>query len=218
MVQAAFSTTLDAAGLRESLLACRKCALPPGSHPIASVYQGQSFLLLGQAPGKEEMLKGYPFAGAAGKTLFRWFAEAGLGDEAAVRRRMYFTSLARCWPGSRPGSKDDLPPSRQMVANCAAHIAAERDLVRPRMVVAVGAMAAKALLRKSRTLGELVGVVHTANWGEGELPVVVLPHPSGLSRWLNDPRNLTLHAESLRILRQAWTTPGDPAQNLPAGA
>lgn len=190
-----------------ALRACRACTLPPASYPIVAEYTGQRILLVGQAPGKEELAQNRPFAGAAGRTLFRWFAEAGLGDETAVRRLVYFSAVAHCWPGSRPGATDDLPPSRAMRAACRVHLAAEAALVAPRWVVAVGALGAAEVLGKRMPLGEAVGPVHRVAWLGAARSVLVLPHPSGLSRWLNDPENRRRHGEVMARLQTATKSP-----------
>ena len=192
----------------DEIRACRRCTLPADSYPIAVSYTGQRFFLLGQAPGKEELKQNKPFSGPAGRTLFKWFEEAGLGNEDEVRARMFFSAVAHCWPGSRPGSSDDLPPSRLMRTSCEAHVRAELRLVNPDWIVAVGTLAAQTVLGRKAPLGELVGPVHAATWcglpGAPARRVVVLPHPSGLSRWLNAPEHRLKHAQVLSMLAKAW--------------
>lgn len=190
-----------------ALKGCRACALPPASYPVVAAYTGQRVLLVGQAPGKEELAQNRPFAGAAGRTLFRWFAEAGLGDEAAVRARIYFSAVAHCWPGSREGSTDDLPPTPAMRAACRGHLAAEAALVAPRLVVAVGALGAAEVLGRRMPLSLAVGPVHRVAWLGATRSVVVLPHPSGLSRWLNDLDHRRRHAEVLAQLKTVINSP-----------
>lgn len=183
---------------------CRRCRVPPESYPIVSEYCGQRFFLLGQAPGKEELRQNRKFAGPAGRTLFRWFAQAGMGDESAIRRHLFICAVAHCWPGTREGSSDDLPPSAEMRGNCSGHVAALLELVDPDWVLAVGGYAQQAIFGAKRPLRELVGVVHQVVWGVRERNVLVLPHPSGLSRWLNDPVHRALHERGLGYLREAW--------------
>lgn len=190
-----------------ALRSCRACKLPPASYPIVAEYSGQRIMLVGQAPGKEELAQNRPFAGAAGRTLFKWFAEAGLGDEAAVRKRIYFSAVAHCWPGARPGSTDDLPPSPAMRKACRAHLAAEAALVAPRWVLAVGALGAAEVLGRRTPLGEAVGPVHRVEWMGAPRSAVVLPHPSGLSRWLNDPENRRRHGAVMARLQTIIKSP-----------
>jgi uracil-DNA glycosylase len=197
------TNTAIAEKTRAAIRGCRLCPLPAESYPIVVPYTGQRFFLLGQAPGKEELKQNRPFAGAAGKTLFKWFRDAGLGTEEEVRSNLYISAVAHCWPGSRPGSKDDLPPTRQMRLNCHAHILAELQLVNPDWIVAVGTLAAETVLGRKVALGEVVGPVLRSAWA-GERGVLVLPHPSGLSRWLNSPENRNKHAQVMATLAKAW--------------
>ncbi len=184
--------------------ACRACTLPPESYPIVTDYVGQRFFLLGQAPGKEELRQNRKFAGPAGRNLFKWFVEAGMGSEAHVRRHLFICAVAHCWPGTRTGSKDDRPPSAEMRRNCRAHVSALRDLVDPDWVVAVGGFAQKEVFGSQAPLDAVVGRVHEVQWGGRSRRVVVLPHPSGLSRWLNDPAHRSLHEAGLAALSAAW--------------
>lgn len=190
--------------LVDQIRACRRCPVPAASHPIVPDHARQKFLLIGQAPGKEELIKNRPFAGAAGRNLFRWFADAGLGSEATVRATMHFASLARCWPGTKTGSKDDLPPSSAMRHACRGFLEAEAVLLDPDWLVAVGAMAAREVLGVSGSLEEWVGPVHAPLWYGRERKMIVLPHPSGLSRWLNDPAHKASHNRALSMLAAAW--------------
>ncbi len=194
----------EAGRLVRAIRRCRACDLPSESKPVAVEFTGQRFFLLGQAPGKEEIRRGLPFCGPAGRNLFRWFAEAGMGDEVTVRSRLFFCAVAHCWPGTRPGSSDDRPPSPAMRRACSAHVLAELALVDPDWVVAVGAMAATAVFGRAVGLADTVGPAHRVAWGGRERSVIVLPHPSGLSRWLHAEAHRRAHAEAMQALARAW--------------
>src|SRR5690348_5258933 len=97
---------------REELLGCRACKLPDGISPIVSLARSPKIMLVGQAPGKVEAEGGKPFAGRAGRTLFRWLAQAGL-DEETARQRIYIAAVTRCFPGPSPSGRGDRVPSNQ---------------------------------------------------------------------------------------------------------
>src|SRR5438093_643385 len=81
---------------------CRRCPLmhPP---PVSGGAVVSRVLLVGQAPGVREPVAGKPFAWTAGRTLFRWFEEAAGLTEEAVRKKIYFAAVCRCFPGKAPG-------------------------------------------------------------------------------------------------------------------
>src|SRR5256885_13767383 len=80
---------------------CRLCGHPPDVVPILSRATSPRVMIVGQAPGKVEAVGGRPFAGRAGRTLFKWLAQAGV-DEDTARRRIYIAAITRCYPGPSP--------------------------------------------------------------------------------------------------------------------
>src|SRR5438552_5926263 len=83
---------------RADLAECRRCELHEDIKPIQSLAISPRVMIVGQAPGKVEAEGGMPFAGRAGRTLFRWLAAAGI-DEASARRHIYISAVTRCYPG-----------------------------------------------------------------------------------------------------------------------
>src|SRR5688500_14012513 len=81
----------------DELSACRRCG-HEGVIPIVSKPSAPSAMLVGQAPGQMETVDQRPFAGRAGRTLFKWLAQAGL-DEARARDVLYIAAITRCYPG-----------------------------------------------------------------------------------------------------------------------
>jgi uracil-DNA glycosylase len=146
--------------------------------------------VVAQAPGVTAVSTGLPFTGPAGKRLEGWFEEAGVS-----RGEVYFSALARCFPGKAPGG-GDRAPSRAMIANCRPHLSRElARQMRPEVVIPVGGLAVRELLgigRASEAVGETIlrdGVVY-----------VPLPHPSGASTWLNLPENRGRLFRALAVL------------------
>ena len=152
-------------------------------------------LLVGQAPGPVENDCTRPFAGRAGRQLMRWFERGGFADEADVRRRVYMTSMTTCFPGRTPDGRGDRRPSSREVALCSGWLDGVLALLAPRLVMPIGSLALTRFLPGHR-LDEAVGrlydasgvVVGAAGGLLAEPPLLLpLPHPSGQSRWLNDP-------------------------------
>ena len=159
---------------------------------------GQRIMLVGQAPGIVEHDVERPFAGRAGRQLVRWMVRAGFSDEADFRDRVYITSTTTCFPGRRPDGSGDRRPTPAEVRLCAPWLDGALELLRPRLVITVGGLAASRILGSGR-LEALVGQVFDAagpdvpvqgDPGERDRLVLPLPHPSGQSRWLNDPAKI----------------------------
>ena len=101
--------------------------------------------LVGQAPGDKEGPAGKPFAWTAGKTLFRWFHQALNVDEQTVRQHVYFAAVARCFPGKAPRGGDRKPDEVE-VEQCSRWMKREVALLKPTLVLPVGAMAIEQVL------------------------------------------------------------------------
>ena len=84
-----------------ALSACTRCAYGPDIRPIVSRARSPRAMLVGQAPGQVETGGGKPFAGRAGRTLFRWLERIGL-DENTAREWLYISAITRCYPGPHP--------------------------------------------------------------------------------------------------------------------
>jgi len=184
--------------LQEAQRRCTRCVdggYLTAARPVFSGHPGQRMLLVGQAPGPVENDCTRPFAGRAGRQLMRWFERGGFADEADVRRRVYMTSMTTCFPGRTPDGRGDRRPSSREVALCSGWLDGVLALLAPRLVMPIGSLALTRFLPGHR-LDEAVGrlydasgvVVGAAGGLLAEPPLLLpLPHPSGQSRWLNDP-------------------------------
>jgi uracil-DNA glycosylase len=180
--------------------ACRAChvcvddGIIPEANPTFEGRWGAPFMLVGQAPGPSERVSRRPFSGRAGKELDRWMLRAGFESQDEFRRLTYIAALMRCFPGRNAADNGDLRPPNIAIANCAHWLEAELRMLRPRAVIPVGQMAINRFLGPG-TLESRVGERF------GDDPVIVpLPHPSGQSRWLNDPANRERLAAALALI------------------
>jgi uracil-DNA glycosylase len=191
----------------ERLRACRRCPAVAGRPLAQPVTQGRIYLR-GQAPGPTEEREGMGFCGPAGRTLFRWFASIGAA-EPVVRERVFMGALIRCFPGrnadSGKGRGGDRRPSRAEIEACSDHFATELRLLRPELVLLVGQMAIAQLL-PGRTLEDVVGRAFTLEHAGHRFTALPLPHPSGLSRWIQKEPGQGLLRRALRLLGEqpAW--------------
>jgi uracil-DNA glycosylase len=172
-------------------------------------------MLIGQAPGITEAVKRLPFQGRSGKILMAWLIRAGFASEVEVRRRVYMTSITKCFPGKGTGG-GDRRPSRAEVELCRPHLDRQLALIRPELLILVGGLSHERFL-SGQPLDSLVGRLFDLEGKEVRRdnrarPLLVpLPHPSGASRWLNLPENRALLDQALRRLRPLVRTLLDPA-------
>ena len=180
----------------QRLGACRRCGHAEPILPILSRARRPQAMLVGQAPGKVELSSQKPFAGRAGKTLFRWLAEAGLSEEEA-RDRIYIAAMTRCFPGPHPSGRGDRVPTREELAHCGSWLDDELMLIRPRLIIPVGKLAIGRFLGEA-PLADVVGREHEVVHPGGSSVVVPLPHPSGASSWIHAPGHRELVSRALR--------------------
>jgi uracil-DNA glycosylase len=166
---------------------------------------GDKVMVVGQAPGHLSVERGMPFAGPGGIILDRWLQQAGFAA-GALHREVYLSALTRCDPGKNPRGTGDRKPSSPELARCRPYLLRELELVRPQVILPVGGMAIAAFLGPQR-LEDVIGQTFERN-GALLLP---LPHPSGVSRWLNNAAHQRLLARALeRLANWRTTRPSSP--------
>ena len=174
---------------------CRACAeagYPLESLPVFEGHAGQRAYILGQAPGVVEGGERRPWRGRAGETLRRWLEM----EEDEFYASFYCASVTRCYPGKSGSGKGDRTPTPREQELCSFWREWELRLLRPGLVVPVGGLAARRLLGIAR-LDEAIGKRFSWN-GATAVP---LPHPSGVSRWLNEPANRERVARAADLIR-----------------
>lgn len=180
-----------------SLLKCRLC---PDMHPpvVSGGPVVSRVILVGQAPGDKEPVLGRPFAWTAGKTLFRWFKEAAVIDEAKFRASVYMAAVCRCFPGKK-ASGGDRVPSPEEVEKCSAWLDRELEILQPALVIPVGKLAIAQFMEVEK-LDEVVGKVFRLERGGSSFDLIPLPHSSGASPWRYSAAGKPLLAKALSLI------------------
>lgn len=153
-------------------------------------------IIVGQAPGPREPILRRPFAHTAGKTLFRWFEEFCGINEETIRATIYFAAVCRCFPGKSPAGTDRVPAADE-IRNCSPWMNAEIEILRPRLVIAVGRLAISQFI-ECRKLESAIGRAFRARRAGHRFDVIPLPHPSGASPWHKIPPGKGLVAVAMR--------------------
>lgn len=188
-----------------ALADCRRCGHAEAL-PILAEARATRVMLVGQAPGKTEVVDRKPFAGRAGKTLFRWLAQAGM-SEAQARERIYIAAITRCYPGPSPSGRGDRVPTPRERALCAGWLESELSLIRPLVLIPIGRLAIDRFLGPA-PLEQLVGAAHRVTHEGGESLAIPLPHPSGASSWVHEAGHRALLDRALSLLRAAFEDAG----------
>lgn len=147
--------------------ACRLCERRKQAVPGVGDRQAD-WMLVGEGPGAEEDQRGEPFVGAAGKLLDAMLAAIGV----ARGENVYIANAVKCRP---PHNRT---PESDEISTCSPYLARQIELVRPRLLVALGRPAALALLNAEVSIGASRGKI----FHRGKTPVVVTYHPAYLLR------------------------------------
>lgn len=147
------------------------------------------WLIVGEAPGVEEDAQGEPFVGPAGKLLDAMLASIGLarGDN------VYLTNVLKSHP---PGNRD---PEPDEVAACRPYLLAQIELIQPKLILALGRLAAQSLLDTDDAIGSLRGRLHTFQG----VPLVATYHPAYL---LRKPTEKARAWEDLCLARRTYSS------------
>jgi uracil-DNA glycosylase len=188
------------AGMKRDQSVCRACiaaGYPLESMPVVAPGDSQRAYLFGQAPGIVEGEERRPWRGRAGKTLRRWLEM----EEDEFYATFHCASVTRCYPGRAPSGRGDRTPTPEEQRLCETWRDHELRLLRPRLVVTVGGLAARRMLGVS-SVTECVG----KRYELGNAVAIPLPHPSGASSWLNDPANRARVAEAVASVKDVLGT------------
>jgi uracil-DNA glycosylase family 4 len=183
--------------LQQRILSCRLCQQQgyiQVAQPIVSGRASDRILVIGQAPGYRSITNNLPFSGPGGGILQKWLEQAGFPG-GYLHEHTYLSSLTRCDPGRNPRGNGDRRPSPQEVALCRPFLEEEIRLFRPKVILLVGTMAIEAFFGKVR-LEDVIGTFQERD----DMLLLPLPHPSGVSRWLNEPAHQKLHQQALKLL------------------
>jgi uracil-DNA glycosylase len=185
---AAREAGVDWTELHARVAACTRCGLSATrTQTVFGVGNLRAeWLVVGEAPGAEEDRKGEPFVGRAGQLLNSMLRAVGL-----AREQVYIANVLKCRP---PGNRD---PSPTEAGECLPYLEQQVALLKPKIMLAVGRIAAQNLLHTDKTLGSLRQQVHS--FGESRVPLIVTYHPAYL---LRSPAEKRKSWEDLKFARE----------------
>jgi uracil-DNA glycosylase len=168
------------------------------SRPVSGGAVVSDVMIIGQAPGPREPTLKRPFAHTAGKTLFRWFEQCCGMNEAAVRSRIYFAAVCRCFPGKNSAGTDRVPAPDE-IQNCSSWMDEEIRILQPRLIIPIGRLAIMQFIECAR-LDEVIGRKFHVTHAGHRCDLIPLPHPSGASPWHKIPPGRELTERALKLI------------------
>lgn len=170
--------TMDWPALQAAVADCRACGLCQGrTNTVLGVGDTRAdWMIVGEAPGEDEVQQGEPFVGAAGQLLDNMLRAVGRSRSAEGEKGAYIANVIKCRP---PANRNPQPAE---VAQCEPYLARQVALVQPKVIIAMGRFAVLSLLKTTDPIGRLRGQVHHY---EG-VPVIVTLHPTYLLRTPTD--------------------------------
>lgn len=160
---------------QQDVAACQRCSLSATRTQtvFGSGDKNADWMLIGEAPGRNEDLEGQPFVGKAGLLLTEMLRAVGL-----TREQVFIANIIKCRP---PENRD---PRTEEVTACSEYLHRQIVEIRPKIILALGRIAAQNLLETDQPIGKLRGKVHYLD----KTPVVVIYHPAYLLRSLLEKR------------------------------
>ena len=166
--------SLDWTQLKQTVTDCTACGLRAGcTQTVFGVGDEKAqWLFVGEGPGAEEDQRGEPFVGQAGRLLDNMLAAIGLKRGENV----YLANIVKCRP---PGNRNPEPAE---ASTCAPYLSRQVELIQPKLIVALGKVAAANLLATDAPIGSLRGKLHDYRG----IPLIATYHPAYLLRSLQD--------------------------------
>src|SRR5580700_3820714 len=183
--------------IREDLGDCTRCRLSKQGRKQIVFGVGNpkaELMFIGEAPGADEDQQGEPFVGRAGQLLNSMLRAMG-----SPRETVYIANVLKCRP---PGNRDPRP---EEVASCLGYLQRQVDMIQPRLMLAVGRIAAQNLLATDTPIGRLRGQLH--RFGARATPLIVTYHPAYLLRSPGEKRKAWIDLKFVRA-QLAGAPPG----------
>jgi DNA polymerase len=186
VARATETETFDWAELRAAVSGCTRCALHESRTQtvFGTGDENADWMIIGEAPGAEEDRRGEPFVGRAGKLLDEMLRAVG-----QARETVFIANILKCRP---PNNRD---PKPEESSQCRGYLERQIELVQPKIIIAVGRIAAQLLLDTDTPVGRLRGKRQSL----GETPLIVTYHPAYL---LRSPSQKRKAWDDLRLARR----------------
>ena len=184
------------ASVRERVRGCTKCAHLASSRTQTVFGVGNpdaEIMFIGEAPGADEDQQGEPFVGRAGQLLTRIIKAMGF-----AREDVYIANILKCRPDMPAGSFGNRAPTPAEMQMCRPYLLEQIDIIQPKVLVALGAVAVEGLLGAHGTMRELRGRWHLYNG----TPLMITYHPAYLLRNQSPSEKRKVWEDMLQVLER----------------
>lgn len=193
--------------IRERVCSCTKCEHLACSRTQTVFGVGNpdaDLMFIGEAPGVDEDQQGEPFVGRAGQLLTRIIKAMNF-----AREDVYIANILKCRPDTPPGSFGNRPPTPSEMQTCRPYLVEQIEVIQPRVLVALGAVAVEGLLGMRGTMRELRGRWHTYN----NIPLMITYHPAYLLRNQAPSEKRKVWEDMLQVLERLERPISERQQN-----
>ncbi|MFL6514878.1 MAG: uracil-DNA glycosylase family protein [Chthoniobacterales bacterium] len=180
--------------IRQEVFACAKCPhlVRSRTQTVFGVGNADADLMfVGEAPGADEDLQGEPFVGRAGQLLTRIIETMGFS-----RHDVYIANVLKCRPDMPAGSPGNRAPTPVEMETCLPYLRRQIEIIQPKVLVALGAVAVEGLLGSRGTMRELRGRWHSFN----DTPLMITYHPAYLLRNQSPTEKRKVWEDMLQVL------------------
>ena len=184
------------ASVRERVCGCTKCAHLARSRTQTVFGVGNpdaEIMFIGEAPGTDEDQQGEPFVGRAGQLLTKIIKAMGF-----AREDVYIANILKCRPNMPAGSFGNRAPTPAEMQTCHPYLVEQIDIIQPRVLVALGAVAVEGLLGARGTMRELRGRWHSYNG----TPLMITYHPAYLLRNQSPAEKRKVWEDMMQVLER----------------
>lgn len=195
------------APIRERVRVCTKCPHLASSRTQTVFGVGNpdaDLMFVGEAPGFDEDRQGEPFVGRAGQLLTRIIKAMGF-----AREDVYIANVLKCRPDMPAGAYGNRAPTPQEMQTCRPYLVEQIDIIQPKVVVALGAVAVEGLLGTRGTMRELRGRWHSYSG----VPLMITYHPAYLLRNQSPSEKRKVWEDMLQVLERLGKSVSEKQRN-----
>jgi DNA polymerase len=193
--------------LEERAKVCVKCAHLAATRTQVVFGVGNpeaELMFVGEAPGADEDKKGEPFVGLAGQLLTKMIGAMGLS-----REQIYIANVLKCRPDMPPGTSGNRKPTPDEMKTCLPYLCAQIEIIRPKVLVALGSTAVEGLLGGKVTIGKMRGKFHEFRG----VPLMPTFHPAYLLRNQSMAEKRKVWEDLLQVMEKLGLPISEKQQN-----